>query len=408
MRPITKEDCETIPFYGRERESRLLLEQLRLHPFMAIIGPSGIGKSSLVHAGLVPAIQSCGFFGSGEWRIVKVRPGQTPLASLIRTVDEYRLSVTEAADRAARETNPHRGQLLLIIDQFEEVFAVPQEVQDFGLAVANLVHAGRCYVVITVRADFYGDLMAVSALWPEVQDHRFELGPMDHDGLAEMIRRPAEDVGVWVEDTLVERLLADAAREPGVLPFLQETLVLMWERVQRRFLPLSAYTEMVTCTEPPINGIPLSGLHVAIARRADHTLHQLPGERERLTARRIFLRLVQFGQGRADTRAQSTVKELRSADDDPALFDATLQHLVRSRLLTTTGSADDLQAAVDIAHEALLIGWPTLSEWITLRKESEQSRRWLAELASRWLERQVLVRTEGPGRRRARRSALVE
>ncbi len=152
-----------------------------------------------------------------------------------------------------------------------------------------------CYVLLTVRADFYPDLMA-SLLWPEIQAHRAEVLPLGEAGLRQAIVRPAEDAGVFVETALVERLVADAAGEPGILPFVQETLVLLWEKVERCYLPLAAYEA-------------LTGLQVAMADRAETALGSL-GEEEQGIARRIFLRLIQFGEGRADTRRQQPVSAL--------------------------------------------------------------------------------------------------
>ena len=166
-----------------------------------------------------------------------------------------------------------------------------------------------------------------------------EVTPLSEDGLRRAIVRPAEHAGVAIEAALVERLVADAAGEPGVLPLIQETLVLLWERLERRFLPMRAYEALVLTR----------GAYGAAERRARTACRwrsraaptrRWPActEAQQAIARRIFLRLIQFGEGRADTRRQQPVDALRSAGDDPALFDQTLQRLAESRLLTLSGA----------------------------------------------------------------------
>ena len=183
----------------------------------------------------------------------------------------------------------------------------------------------------------------------------------------------------------MERLVADAAGEPGVLPLVQETLVLLWERLERRFLPLTAYEALVLprSSYGPASTAERTGLQVAMARRADGALADL-SEAQRSVARRIFLRLVQFGEGRADTRRQQPVAALRATTDDPALFDPTLDHLAGHRLLTLGGDERGGRT-VDIAHEALIHGWPCLDRWLTERREAEQIRRRLEAKADEWV-----------------------
>ena len=368
-------------FFGRDAEVRALIERhLRLHPFVAVIGASGSGKSSLVFAGLVPALRKSPFFGAGDWDVRALRPGADPQKALQEAV-----------------ANPSTTALrLLIVDQFEEIFTLARAQGDAGRAAfcdALLALAGSgWHVVLTARADFYGDLMRLPKLWPEVREHRFELTPLGRDALREAIVGPAERIGVLVEPALVERLLADAGSEPGILPFLQETLLLLWAGLERRSLPALAYDRLVADAERAGHGgLPSrSGLGVAMATRADQALAVLPSDAARDIARRVLLRLVQFGEGRADTRRQQRRGQLRSGDEDPALFDDTVRHLIATRLLIASGGeagADADDTLLDIAHEALLSGWPQLADWISKRREGEQARRWLREQADRWLER---------------------
>jgi formylglycine-generating enzyme required for sulfatase activity len=385
MSPFTEAD--SAHFYGREREVEELLARLRLHPFLAVIGPSGSGKSSLVFAGLIPALRKSQLFGPGGWEVRALRPGEQPLLSLRATMGDLvnagTLADTDALGRPLANT-----RLLLVVDQFEELFTVAgAEREPFQQALLRLAETPGCHVVLTVRADFYADLMT-ALLWPTIQAHRFEVLPLDADGLRQAIARPAENVGVFVESALVERLAADAAGEPGVLPFLQETLNLLWERMERRFLPLRAY-EALVLPRRAYGAPPVTGLQVAMARRADAALAQLAAEAgqvsEQMIARRICVWLVHFGEGRADTRRQQPVLALRTAGDDPAMFDRVLEHLARARLLTLSGEAGGEDRRADIAHEALIQGWPTLGEWIRQYREAELMRRRLQSQAENWL-----------------------
>lgn len=371
MKPFGLGDSDR--FFGRDGEIEELLESLRLHPFITVIGPSGSGKSSLVFAGLIPALQESRLFGSGEWRIQSMRPGETPETTL-------RQALTEGAQEAAR--------LLLIVDQFEELFTLAkEEAVPFQESLLKLAKTPDVYLILTVRADFYADLMT-SLLWQEIQNYRLEVVPLNETGLRQAILKPAETVGVFVEPALVERLVTDAAGEPGVLPLIQETLVLLWQRLERRFLPLRAYEALVlprTAYGGQETG-QKTGLLVAISRRADQAIKDLKDdpEKQKAIARRIFLRLIQFGEGRADTRRQQSVETLRATTDNSVLFNKTLTHLVNRRLLTPSGDDRSSTQKIDLAHEALITGWPELQKWISGRRQAEDTRRQLAAKAEEW------------------------
>ena len=199
--------------------------------------------------------------------------------------------------------------------------------------------------------------------------------------------RPARDVGVELEPALVERLLADAGDEPGVLPFVQETLVMLWAHAGRLAIGLDAYTDLVGDRSGR------SGLQVALAEHADHVYRNvLASDAERAVAQRILLRLVQFGEGRADTRRQQTVDELRTGSicHEEAIFDTVLSALTANRLVTLSDEA----RRVDLSHESLIRGWPRLHTWIDGRRAAELTRRRLEEKAG---ERLRLRKDHGDG-----------
>jgi hypothetical protein len=363
MAPFAEADAGR--FFGRDDEIEELLARLRLHPFLALIGPSGCGKSSLVFAGLIPALRRSRLAPAG-WTVQVIRPGAL----------------------TSPPAPPLRGEgggvgFLLVVDQFEELFTHPiPDAAAFQQALLDLAGRPGCYVVLTVRADFYADLMACP-LWPAVQAHRFELPPLDSRGLRQAIVRPAEQAGVYIESALVERLLADAGQEPGVLPFIQETLNLLWEKLERRFLPLRAY-EALVLPRAAYGAPPRTGLQVALARRADAALAALTPAQQSI-ARRIFLRLVQFGEGRPSTRRQLSATALHSQADDTADFERTLAHLAAARLIVLDSRTDENVPRVDLAHEALIQGWPALAGWVIERREAEQTRRRLEAKAEEWV-----------------------
>ncbi len=376
MIPFTEED--SAHFFGRAAEVQEMLERLRLHPFLTVIGPSGSGKSSLVFAGLLPELRQSQIFGKGQWQIATMRPGETPHSTLKAILEKH---------RPPKDFERVDGQLLLFIDQFEETFTSSgEEALTFQEALQGLTQNPNLYIIITVRADFYTDLMS-SPLWKEIRSHRIEVTPLDTAGLRDAIVRPAEQNGVFIENTLVERLLIDAAGEPGALPLIQETLVLLWEKIERRFLPLRAYASLILPRQK-YGESPKTGLQIAIARRADAAFANLSAAGQAI-ARRVFLRLVQFGEGRADTRRQQPLKALESEGEQQGIFLKTINHLTDRRLLTVGGDEHDdaLQrqnVVVDIAHEALIQGWPQLKDWISTRREAEQTRRRLEIKAAEW------------------------
>jgi hypothetical protein len=390
MNPFNEKDKER--FFGRGAEIEELLNKLRLKPFLTVIGASGSGKSSLVFAGLIPKLKQSGLFGTGQWCVRSFRPGKSPLANL-QAVLGGDVTALEVRIEQLLSTELDAQRLLLVVDQFEELFTQGgTEGITFQQTLLRLMEIPNVYLVLTVRADFYVDLMG-SLLWEKMSPaRRFEVLPLDTTGLKQAIVEPAKGVDVYVDPVLVERLLVDAKGEPGVLPLIQETLVLLWDKLKRRFLPFNAY-ELLVLSRPDYGATsnqPRTGLQVAIAFKADNALDDLGTEEKQAIARRIFLRLIQFGEGRADTRRQQSKSSLASGNK-PLLFEETLDHLVNSRLLTLSGEEKSQDKQVDIAHEALISGWPKLggSEgWIRRRREKELTRRRLESKVQEWVKQQ--------------------
>lgn len=343
-------------FFGREPEVDDATARLAGGtPGLCVVGPSGSGKSSLLLAGVAPRLTERG------WLVHVVRPGDLTAASAAPLRDDD-------------------GHGLLIVDQLEEAFRPDVDLDAVVAAVERWWSAPRHAVAVTMRADFYPQLMS-SPLWSRLRDYRLEVVPMDHAAIRRAITMPSLGVDVFVEPTLVERLAADAADEPGSLPLLQETLVLLWEHLERRMLPLSAY-EAFVLPRRHYGDPPRTGLQVAMARRADRALAALDDDQQR-TARRIFVRLVHFDDARMLRRRQR-IDELMVGGDDTAAFDAVLAHLAAARLVTLDSDARGGGVTVDLAHEALITGWPRFAEWLDERRAHEDARRRLEAKASEW------------------------
>lgn len=383
MVPFSAADAQY--FYGREDDVARMVKLLRRQRFMMVIGPSGSGKSSLVYAGLLPELERSRYFDKGYWLIRTMRPGPMPtevLAGVLGTKDNKGEFEPGSVDMLLEAHAPAQ-QLMLLVDQFEEVFTQAKRAEQarFIAALQALRAAENCALILTLRADFYPDLMT-SVLWPVDASQRVEVAPLRGEALRQAIERPAADVGVRIEDNLVDQLLVDAADEPGVLPLLQETMGLLWDEMEQRTLSYSAYERLSRGTGHA--GAALSGLAVAIAMKADATLAELSPSQQ-VIARRIFLRLIQFGEGRADTRRQQPVASLRATNDSEGEFEQTLEHLTANRLLTRSGGDENNPPSVDISHESLIDGWSRLQDWADERREAEQIRRRLEDKAAEWV-----------------------
>jgi WD40 repeat protein len=358
MRPFAT--GERARFFGRSREIAELVGRLKAGEHeIYVIGPSGSGKSSLISAGVIPELQRT----PQRFAIRTFRPGEHPTQRLAEVRDWTPTSTEQ--------------RLLLYLDQFEEVFtlASADERRAFVAGLREVRADPRCHVIVSLRVEFYGAIMS-SELWPDIEGRftRLEVAPLRGAALRESIEAPAASVGAYIERALVDRLIADAATEPGALPLLQEALVLLWAGLQHRLLRLADYEKL--------GGDGRSGLAVALAMRADATLHDLT-RTEQAIARRILLRLISFGEGRPDTRRQQARAALSTSEDDAPAVDRTIRRLVDARMLTVNAT-DRGEPLIDLAHEALISGWPELKSWLASRRDDEQRRRRLEQRAAAW------------------------
>jgi tetratricopeptide (TPR) repeat protein len=364
MRAYTAENAAL--FCGRSRDVDGLVSRIAggLRE-LYVIGPSGSGKSSLMSSGVVPQLERAGDPVVGERFIVHtLRPGSRPAHRI-------------AAAVGSPSNWPRRT--LVLIDQLEEIFTLADREarSELYAKLDELRAAPACHLALVVRADFHGQLMQ-SELWPHVQrSYRHEVGPLRGDDLREAITRPARRVGVELESLLIERLLGDAASEPGSLPLIQDTLVHLWGQREHNLLTSAQYTAL--------GDRAASGLAVALARRADAVFGGLDELRQAI-AQRVFVRLVAFGENREDTRRQQPRSALR-AGETPEQLEATLHDLIAGRLLTADGDEASGEVLIDLAHEALIAAWPKLQHWITAHRSTEPQRRYLEADAAQWARR---------------------
>jgi len=380
MRSYAADDAKS--FHGRDAEIQDLLGRLRVgEREIYVIGPSGSGKSSLVAAGVLPRLAR-GVAGLDPFVVRNLRPGEQPATRLGQALEAPPGQPFVAAERIAAVL-AHRGpgaSVLIVVDQLEELFTMASTIErdQFLAALRALRAERRCVVIFALRADFYGALME-SRLWAEHRGQlsRIDVSPLHGEALSEAIVAPAQKIGVAVEPQLIERLLADAASEPGILPLLQETMVQLWDQRADQTLTLANYHALGDDDR--------SGLAVALSRRADATLRRFTSDQTAI-ARRILLRLISFGEGRSDTRRQQPRAQLRAAGEVADDFDFVLQMMIDDRLLTVDDDEVAGESRVDLAHEVMTSAWPALAGWIQSHRIDEQRRRRLEATAAEWVE----------------------
>lgn len=368
MRPFAAGDRAA--FHGRDDEIAELLRRIAAgERALHVIGPSGCGKSSLVAAGVVPRLP-------GVARTL--RPGDDPYARLAEALGVAGVAAPVIDHAAIADCMRDGGgdRLILVVDQLEELFAQAPAVEHlrFARALQLIAEHPQCVVLFTLRADFYAELLA-SPLWAAGLRTHVALAPLRGDALRAAIEAPARALEVYFEPGLVERLLADAADAPGVLPLLQETLVALWARRRHRLLALADYEAL--------GGHGRSGLAAAISARADRCLADLAPSDAAL-ARRLLLRLVSFGEGRPDTRRRQSRRDLDAPPGSAA--DRVLRALTEARLITLDGDHGATDQ-VDLSHDALVTAWPPFAELLATRRADELRRRQIQATADTWVER---------------------
>ena len=360
-----------------------------LQNFLAVVGPSGSGKSSLVKAGLIPALRRNAIPGSKDWFIVEMTPGPHPLeeleATLLRiainpppTLLEQLQADRRGLLRAVKRILPDdeagqgRSELLLVIDQFEEIFTLVEDeavrhhfLDSLHLAVTE--PDSRLRVVITLRADFYDRPLLYQGFGDLLRQRMETILPLSTEELEQAIAGPAERVGATLETGLVSLIIADVQEQPGTLPLMQYALTELFEQRQGRRLTLEAYQA---------NG----GVFGALVRRAEALYTDLD-DVGRAATRRLFLRLITLGEGASDVKTSldtrrrvlraelASVEQSSQPEPDGWSANAIIDTFGQYRLLTFDRDPVTRAPTVEVAHEALIREWDRLRRWLDEDRE---------------------------------------
>ncbi|MEH2260144.1 nSTAND1 domain-containing NTPase [Nostoc sp.] len=355
-------------FCGRDEAVRTLISRLAESRFLAVIGYSGSGKSSLVKAGLLPQLKGDRLPGSSQWEIASFTPGEHPLGKLV--------------DILARQQQQNQSHLLFI-DQFEEIFTLCQDDEErktFIRLIAQEVKKAEVEtrIILTIRGDFLNrcaDYREIITLINNIPPTSFIITPMSFAELEEAIEKPAKLHGVTFERGLVSQISADVVNRPGVLPILQYALKELWR----------------VCIEEPESPEPLlthkgyeeiGGVKGALDKRAT-ILYESLTTVDQAFARRLFMELVQLGEAGEVTRRRASWERLEVVADSPQQLQRVVGLLAGSqqRLIITD------EKTVEVAHEALLSEWKLLNTWIAENLENIRLSRSLEEDCQEWLQR---------------------
>ncbi len=384
------QQADAADFFGRtamiQRVLNRLQEEVVENNFLAVIGPSGSGKSSLVKAGVLPALRHGGLPGSENWFYAEMVPGEIPLEELAAALLSVSTSplpgvvetLREHVDGLARgvyEALPSRdSKLLLMIDQFEELFTQVERESDrqqFLDLILNAVNAADSPIIIiaTLRADFYDRPLMYQGFGELIRARTELVLPLNDEELAETISGPADNVGAILEEGLIETIIDDVREQPGALPLLQYALTELFERREGALLTIAAYQD-------------IGGTLGALAKRAEEVYRRFKEAGQNM-ARQMFLRLVTLGEGQEDTRRRIQLTELLTLGDRDVVEDV-IDRFGRYRLLTFDRDDATRSPTVEVAHEALIRRWERLREWLMESRNDVRLERELLNAAHEW------------------------
>jgi tetratricopeptide (TPR) repeat protein len=400
-------------FFGREGQSEETLRRLRLHRLLAVVGSSGSGKSSLVRAGLLPFLYGGFLSGAGShWRVALFRPGSDPMGNLARALNDPAVigKPDEDAEGAVQSAMlievslrrsglglieairlaglPEHEQVLVVIDQFEELFRFtravdkPRHENDAAAFVKLLLEASAqrelpIYIALTMRSDFIGDCARYRGLPEAVTTGLYLIPRMTRDERRSAIVEPVRVGGGAIAPRLVNRLLNDMGDDPDQLPILQHALMRTWDYWktlgrESRPIEIEDYLAIGTMAE-------------ALSQHADEAYESLLDEGHRAIARRVFQALSEKGADNRETRRPTTVETLAQVAGasvaDIVRVIEEFRRPGRSFVTPAAGAALDSGSVIDISHESLIRGWRRLRQWVEEETESATVYRRLAETA---------------------------
>lgn len=363
-------------FFGRDTFAERLVKETRKKNFIALIGSSGVGKSSVILSGLVPRLRQ-----RTDWLILTFRPGDRPCRALAaalipyledqkseseRLIEVARLAKlltageVELRDIAERviEKNHGAGRLLLIIDQFEEVYTHCEDSDERKQFLNSLLRAAKAAspqtapplsLLIAMRADFLGYALSDRAFADALQNADLKLGPMSREEMRDAIEKPAHKLRVRIQDGLTERIMEAVSEEPGSLPLLEFALTQLWAQQSGGELTHQAYDE-------------IGGVRNALATYAEEIFSRLDDGSQK-QAQSIFVQLVRPGEGTEDTRRLASRLEI--GEDKWAM----VAHLANARLVVSGRNDETGLETAEVVHEALIQGWPRLRQWMAIDRE---------------------------------------
>ena len=384
LRSFTEADAPD--FFGREALVERLIRALDSgNHLVALVGPSGSGKSSAIAAGLIPRLRDGALPGSERWVIAQMVPGANPLAEVEAVVSAAAgvpkglatLLDAEGSSEGspvALRVIPAGGRVLLVIDQFEELFTIADEVarRRFLDAIASAVSEPdtQITVLLSLRADYYDRPLLhpefARVFTPGVENAL----PMTPNELEAVVVGPAERGGIAVEPALLAELVADAADRPGTLPLLEFALTELFDQRTRAALTLDGYRA-------------LGGIRGVLSRSAEAIYGGLSRDEQRV-AMQVFLHLVQLGVGTTESRRRLPLADLMGLELDPVELSTVLEAFGRRRLLSFDRELTTEQATVEVAHESLFREWDRLAEWIDRHRTALQRYEALMAATDEW------------------------
>lgn len=358
-------------FFGRERFSEQLMNSIQHRPMVGvIIGQSGSGKSSVAHAGLIPQLRE-----QDEWLIAHFRPGAHPflaLSAALMPVLEPDLSEVDQLIESEKLTNAFKegslslhqlverilakhlegARVLLIVDQFEELYTLSHEADAERLFIDELLstvatasdkRSSSFVLLLTLRADFMSQALAYRPFADLLQDASLMLGPMTREEMRAAIEKPAEKQGASFEGGLIERILNEVGKEPGNLPLLEFALTLLWEQAESGLLTHASYER-------------IGQVQGALVRYAD-SVYETLDEMEKGAAQQVFVQLVRPGEATEDTRRIASRIEIGEQN-------WSLTQYLADKRLVVTGQDSSGNQTVEVVHEALIASWRQLKDWM--------------------------------------------
>ncbi len=379
------EDVER--FFGREQLTARLLEKCRdldtaqLPRLLPILGPSGSGKSSVARAGLIPALQR----SLKNIHVEIFTPTDAPLKELARIVASIqsidsieKIDEIEPLLRTQKETLLNQvltTPLVLLIDQFEEVYTLCENAADGTAFIDNLITAVQSkpglLVILTLRSDFLGATQRHGLLNQIIANQPVIVPMMSEAELREAIAKPAEQAGHALDLATVALLVEQAAGREGALPLLQFALSAVWAGLRQGVEPSETLRQM-------------GGVGGALAGKAENIYQGLSAAEKRV-ARRAFLKLIQLGEGTKDTRRRVKMRELVAHGEDEKTVHTILSQFAQpdARLVTLSQDKQDHRTA-EVTHEALLENWQTLKDWLADSREYLRFEHRLNDASNNW------------------------